>query len=167
MTLGGQPQYLEVIPYDFFQITSPINKQNRKHGDPAHTLARDNAQHAHILTQYMQLVEPLQARDAKGVGNQYVFDDHKLIVWHNKQSTGEIRVQDDIAPTMTKTWGTGGNNVPFVGIRRLTPTECERLQGFPDGWTDGQADTQRYKQLGNAVAVPVVEWIMKRIMENL
>ena len=49
-------------------------------------------------------------------------------------------------------------------VRRLTPTECERLQGFPDGWTDGQADSHRYKQMGNAVAVPVVEWIIKRII---
>lgn len=48
-------------------------------------------------------------------------------------------------------------------VRRLTPTECERLQGFPDGWTEGQADSHRYKQLGNAVAVPVVEWIIKRL----
>ena len=48
-------------------------------------------------------------------------------------------------------------------VRRLTPTECERLQGFPDGWTDGQADSHRYKQMGNAVAVPVVEWIINRI----
>jgi DNA (cytosine-5)-methyltransferase 1 len=52
-----------------------------------------------------------------------------------------------------------------VSVRRFTPTECERLQGFPDGWTSGQSDTQRYKQLGNAVAVPVIEWIGKRIAE--
>lgn len=52
------------------------------------------------------------------------------------------------------------------GVRRLTPTECERLQGFPDGWTNGQSDSARYRQLGNAVAVPVVEWIGKRIMES-
>jgi DNA (cytosine-5)-methyltransferase 1 len=51
------------------------------------------------------------------------------------------------------------------GVRRLTPTECERLQGFPDGWTDGQSDSARYRQLGNAVAVPVVEWIAKRIIK--
>jgi site-specific DNA-cytosine methylase len=51
-----------------------------------------------------------------------------------------------------------------AGVRRLTPTECERLQGFPDGWTAGQKDTARYRQLGNAVAVPVAEWIGKRIM---
>ncbi len=48
-------------------------------------------------------------------------------------------------------------------VRRLTPTECERLQGFPDGWTEGHSDSQRYKMLGNAVAVPVAEWILGRI----
>lgn len=87
------------------------------------------------------------------------------IVWHNHQQDGSIRMQGEAMPTDSRHWGTGGNNVPFVGVRRLTPTECERLQGFPDGWTDGQSDTQRYKQLGNAVAVPVVEWIGRRIME--
>ena len=60
-------------------------------------------------------------------------------------------------------------------VRRLTPTECERLQGFPDGWTaeridevwglDTQADSSRYKQMGNAVAVPCVEWIVNRLVE--
>jgi DNA (cytosine-5)-methyltransferase 1 len=50
-------------------------------------------------------------------------------------------------------------------VRRLTPTECERLQGFPDSWTGGQADGPRYRQLGNAVAVPVAAWIGRRIME--
>jgi site-specific DNA-cytosine methylase len=52
-------------------------------------------------------------------------------------------------------------------VRRLTPTECERLQGFPDGWTEGQADSNRYKQMGNAVAVPVVEWIVKNLVQEL
>jgi len=49
-------------------------------------------------------------------------------------------------------------------VRRLTPRECERLQGFPDDWTAGQPDSARYKQCGNAVAVPVLEWIGKRIV---
>lgn len=50
---------------------------------------------------------------------------------------------------------------PFL-IRRLTPLECERLQGFPDGWTDmpGASDSSRYKALGNSVAIPCVEYIM-------
>lgn len=52
-------------------------------------------------------------------------------------------------------------------VRRLTPVECERLQGFPDGWTDvgGAADGPRYKALGNSVAVPCVEWIAHRLKE--
>ena len=55
-------------------------------------------------------------------------------------------------------------------VRRLTPTECERLQGFPDGWTDipfkgkeHASDTARYKALGNSMAVPVMRWIGERI----
>ena len=51
------------------------------------------------------------------------------------------------------------------GVRRLTPVECERLQGFPDDWTAGQSDTARYRQLGNAVAVPVAEWIGRRVVD--
>lgn len=51
------------------------------------------------------------------------------------------------------------------GVRRLTPTEAERLQGFPDNWTAGQPDSTRYRQLGNAVSVPVAEWIAKRIIK--
>ena len=51
-----------------------------------------------------------------------------------------------------------------AGVRRLTPRECERLQGFPDDWTAGQADSHRYRQMGNAVCVPVAEWIGHRIV---
>ena len=54
-------------------------------------------------------------------------------------------------------------------IRRLTPLECERLQGFPDGWTDipNASDSARYKALGNSVAIPCVEFIMSRIAAAL
>jgi len=54
-------------------------------------------------------------------------------------------------------------------VRRLTPLECERLMGFPDGWTDipGASDTARYKALGNSVAIPCVDFIMSRIAEVL
>lgn len=91
----------------------------------------------------------------------YVFEDDRR--------TG-VRLHDEVGPTLQAFMGTGGNNEPmtnFPNVRRLTPLECERLQGFPDGWTDipGNSDTQRYRQLGNAVAVPVVEWILCRIRE--
>lgn len=48
-------------------------------------------------------------------------------------------------------------------VRRLTPLECERLQGFPDNWTEGQSDSARYKQMGNSVAVPVFTWVLRRL----
>lgn len=48
-------------------------------------------------------------------------------------------------------------------VRRLTPLECERLQGFPDGWTESLSDTQKYKVLGNAVTVAVVKAIAERL----
>jgi site-specific DNA-cytosine methylase len=50
-------------------------------------------------------------------------------------------------------------------IRRLTPLECERLQGFPDGWTEipGASDSARYKSLGNSVAIPCVIFVLRGI----
>jgi len=51
-------------------------------------------------------------------------------------------------------------------IRRLTPIECERLQGFPDDWTKGLSDTQRYKCLGNAVTVNVISAIAKSLYRS-
>ena len=91
-----------------------------------------------------------------------------IIFYGNR--VADIRLQDDKINTLQARMGTGGNNMPMVAntqVRRLTPLECERLQGFPDGWTEGQADTHRYKQMGNAVAVPVVEWIIQGITDTI
>lgn len=68
-------------------------------------------------------------------------------------------IEGDYSFTVDTT-NTGGLKVDGR-IRRLTPTECERLQGFPDGWTEGMSDTQRYKQMGNAVTVNVIEAIAR------
>ena len=53
---------------------------------------------------------------------------------------------------------------PTMAVRRLTPIECERLMGWPDDWTAGQADTHRYKQCGNGVASPVATWIGQQLI---
>jgi DNA (cytosine-5)-methyltransferase 1 len=58
------------------------------------------------------------------------------------------------------------NFVISDGVRRLTPIECERLQGFPDDWTLPLHDSPRYRVLGNAVAVPVVEWVLRRLGDH-
>ena len=75
----------------------------------------------------------------------------------------DVRVYEGVVQTMTQRWGTGGGQVPSIyeqnKVRRLTPMECERLQGFPDNWTASQSDSQRYRQMGNAVTVNVIESI--------
>jgi DNA (cytosine-5)-methyltransferase 1 len=82
-------------------------------------------------------------------------------------SNDRVYGADGISPTLNTMQG--GNRQPFVAqeemkIRRLTPAECERLQGFPDGWTEGISDTQRYKCLGNAVTVNVIRDIFMRMI---
>jgi len=82
----------------------------------------------------------------------------------------DTRFYDKYSPTVATYWGTGGSRVPYVvksevPIRRLTPVECERLQGFPDDWTAECADSTRYRQVGNAVAIPVAEWIISNICD--
>jgi DNA (cytosine-5)-methyltransferase 1 len=88
------------------------------------------------------------------------------IVWQMNHASEVYREgNQETMATLQARMGTGGNNVPLVGVRRLTPMECERLQGFPDGWTDAFSDSTRYRMLGNAVTVNVAEWIGKRLME--
>ena len=87
--------------------------------------------------------------------------------------------EDNVFQTLSSRMGTGGGNVPMIEenavVRRLTPMECERLQGYPDHWTDigewtdskgkkhKDADSPRYKALGNSIALPFWEWMAGRI----
>ena len=89
----------------------------------------------------------------------------------NRSQSQRLYDPSGLSPTIS-TGGatTGGAEVPKIHqgstIRRLTPTEFERLQGFPDGWTVG-SDTQRYKQCGNAVTVNVVRYVADRLLKHL
>lgn len=132
------------VPYDLFQITAPVNRQNRKPGDPCHTLARDNAAHAAVA--------------------------HAVDVYNQT-------IDGDCAATLTEACGGTNTSGPKVmahamTVRRLTPRECERLQGFPDDYTaipwrgkaaDQCPDGPRYKALGNSMAVNCMAWIGERI----
>ena len=93
--------------------------------------------------------------------------------------TRDLRAHGDSSPTLTARMGTGGGNIPNVislgKVRRLTPIECERLQGFPDNHTcipyrnkpaSACPDTHRYKAIGNSMAVPVMRWIGKRLKQE-
>lgn len=86
----------------------------------------------------------------------------------NRSQSQRLYDPAGLSPTIsTGGASTGGAEVPKIhlgsNIRRLTPVEFERLQGFRDNWTVG-SDTQRYKQCGNAVSVPVVRYVAKRAL---
>lgn len=119
------------------QITSPGNYSNPQPGDPCHPLTA-GAQPPTIA--------------------------------YNWQSGGDVRLSfnGESSPALSV------GQVPAVGVRRLTPRETERLQGFPDdhsrwriqnGEIVEQSDSARYRQMGNAVSVPVAQWIARRIVE--
>ena len=114
----------------------------------------------------------LTAQDQHGVALPV---DYRII-----DTKGAPKRNQDYAATITGGAHSGGNHsdMDLIGIteadengtsfyiRRLTPTECERLQSFPDGWTEGVSNTQRYKQMGNAVTVNVVETVMRRLFRR-
>jgi DNA (cytosine-5)-methyltransferase 1 len=141
---------LPVVPYDLFQITAPINRQNRDERSPCHTLARDNAAHAAV-------VQPME--------------------WQGGSQQDQVLSANAVCPSLAHSSNTnGGNHQPKVwsgmSVRRLTPVECERLQGFSDGhtaipWKGKPAsecpDGPRYRALGNSMAVNVMRWIGRRI----
>lgn len=108
-----------------------------------------------------EISRTIQARYYKGYSNRYGESSGilavplKFLQRNQKNYQGKYSFTVDTANT--------GGVLQHCKIRRLTPIECERLQGFPDNWTEGVSDTQRYKQLGNAVTVNVVSAIAKRI----
>lgn len=129
-----------------------------------------------------EVVTPLKAESGKGDAAPLV-----SVGLHGEISGGI----DDVARSVTTSNGQPPGLASGDGVRRLTPTECERLQGFPDGWTDvpyrkaiysepqgmddepeivgwtekPASDGPRYRALGNSVAVPVVEWIVHRMKQ--
>lgn len=107
---------------------------------------------------------------------------HTLLILENNPSDSRLKIsKGDVFQTLSARMGTGGHNTPMVvqaelpKIRRLTPLECERLQGFPDHWTQigewidskgrkhKDADSPRYKALGNSIALPFWFWLLRRI----
>jgi DNA (cytosine-5)-methyltransferase 1 len=103
-------------------------------------------------TDNRELAKTVLARGYKGIGNQEM-----SIIRTNKSSSRSKRDKPDSSNRIRR--ASYSND---MRVRRLTPTECERLQGFPDGWTEGLSDTQRYKCLGNAVTVNVIKVIFDK-----
>lgn len=111
----------------------------------------------------------------------------KWIALENHPNDSRIKLEPNgKCQTLSSRMGTGGGNTPMVLersnmdiVRRLTPLECERLQGFPDSWTDigewidskgkkhKEADSPRYKALGNSIAIPQFYWVFQQMADYL
>jgi len=169
----------ELVPYDFYQIIAPVNSQNRSPGDPCQTLARDNAAHATIMQ--TTIAYSLQGAGATSQNSQGSNINDEVCFTLNKTDVHGVAYScSDIGPTMGSSgppYSRTGNErvesdalaIENMQVRRLTCTECERLQGFPDNYTDvpyrnkPASDGPRYRALGNSMAVPVMRWIGNRI----
>jgi len=136
-------------------------------GVPALTFLDDIALPITNINDQVLFANTIDAGEWRGpnrnqIGTIVVFDETQITSKTNRSNPKENDVCHTLAssgrpPTI------GGTLLP----RRLTPIECERLQGFPDNWTNvaNLKDTPRYKALGNAVSVPVIEWILGRLKE--
>lgn len=112
--------------------------------------------------------------DAEGAAGGHLIAETFPVALRGRDSGSQAECGEPGDPAFTVRTPGGGSSYPMIAqpaaVRRLLPVECERLQGFPDDWTrwqdDGteQSDSARYRQAGNAVAVPVVEWIARRVV---
>lgn len=173
---GRGTPLVPVLPFDTTQMTSAANRSQPKLGDPCHPLAAGAHAPAiafsckdHGADASAELAPTLRAMGHAG---------------SHANAGGQMAVAfaPDVAGTMVARSSRGGGQTNSPGhqadqqcialssaVRRLTPRECERLQGFPDDYTaitvrgKPAADGPRYKALGNSWAVPCARWIGERI----
>ena len=119
-----------------------------------------------------------RGRVGKGIAQTLDYGGELAVIGYTRDAKGKVTKRNlkQEANTLHSASGGGGNTDQYIldnKIRRLTPIECERLQGFPDNWTKigkelGEiSDSQRYKMCGNAVTVDVVEAVAKNIKKVL
>jgi site-specific DNA-cytosine methylase len=152
--------------YKESEVASSLKRRDYK--DATDLVAFVDTTHADDVVRVDNLVSPLQARDHKG---------GKLIVEEVAAHGADCRnltEHPELYPTLQAKPG-GGHSLNFSGacriqyiIRRLTPLECCRLQGFPDWWEDGVegSDSARYKMWGNGMALPNMLFVMQRIAKR-
>lgn len=171
-----------LVPFDTTQITSAANYSNPKAGDPCHRLAATAHPPAvaYAIQERAVCENPNAGPDGKGFrgdGAAYTLEARTVpqavaFALRGRDGGAMPEVTGDHVSALRA--APGGSSRDYVGgmlsgVRRLTPRECERLQGFPDDytlipWRKAMAtDGQRYKAVGNSMAVPVMRWIGERI----
>ena len=149
---AGTTNYLKVegsydiVTHSLYPRTSTTGK-----GGTGHLSKQDGTSYC-LDTGNAQAVEVIQINPSKES--------------NGKQPYQQNRIYDTngINPALSTIWN-GSNLINTKKIRRLTPIECERLQGFPDNHTEGVSDTQRYKQMGNTITVNVMMELLKKLLK--
>ena len=174
---GGNPP---AVAFNTTQITSPHNYSNPQPGDPCHPLAAGAHPPAVAYEPviYQDSEFGVQAYDQAGTLRAGRIPAHQMTLQNSTQAVDVYN--GSITGEVCATMGASGSPINSAGpqvmqqstVRRLTPVECERLQGFPDNFTaipwrkkgaEDCPDGPRYKALGNSMAVPVMRWIGERI----
>lgn len=185
---GNKPAVVApaAMVFDTTQITSKENGSQPEFGKPCHTLnanahvpcvALDMTHACDVIRECGEQVPALQARMVTG-GNQ-------VPLTFQMNGFGDYRAAEVASSCKQRDFKDGTDlAITHMVVRRLTPMECERLQGFPDGWTDigdwvktdkrgreikvkGSADSPRYKALGNSIALPFWDWMLRRMARYL
>lgn len=161
----------ELLVFDRQQITSPTNRSRVEPGQPSPA-----------LTAQPPIIAIGDCRDVDKAENgldTYCGGKLEDQSWAQREAVlaAEGETDDELGPTLQerdykRAGGIFNGQIQAAAVvrgrvRRLTPTECARLQGFPDDWNSWLADLHRYRQFGNAVAVPIAEWIARRIAGEL
>jgi DNA (cytosine-5)-methyltransferase 1 len=170
-----------IVVFDPTQITSRENRCNPRAGDPCHPLAKeahppviafsqkDNGRDCGEVSPALRSMSHRESH-ANGGGQVAI-----AFTERSRDAGRTFETQEELAYALTNP-GSGGRThsrsiAQGLAVRRLTPRECERLQGFPDDWTRWDAagrelsDSARYRMLGNAVTTHPAEWIASRIVQ--
>ncbi len=183
-THGNLPCVLEPVAFNGSAVTSPVNLSNPRPGDPCHTLGTDSRNYIVCVDQgggkssanFSEGTAPTLTC-THGGEPVIALDRASFNQGKNAQYDFEVSDKGKSSPLVAK----GPSAVCYERqktryiVRRLTPLECERLQGYPDGWTDigdwvdsngkvrKTSDAARYKALGNSIALPPWKWVLKRL----
>lgn len=172
-----------VVAFDGAGITSKYNGSNPKEGDPCHSLTTDSRNYLvigidHAITTggnctaqgpcvYENICPTEKASGVHGV----CYGISRSALKGGNSSNGGIPIGDEVQPCITENGAAAiyhGKRKNYI-IRRLTPLECGRLQGFPDWWTEGAegSDSAIYKMWGNGIALPCAADVIGRLAKEL
>jgi DNA (cytosine-5)-methyltransferase 1 len=163
------------LAFDTTQVTSDKNYSNPKPGDPCHPLASGAHPPAVAFAENQRAeVRTSEVHPQLTAGGGKPGQGYPAVAFATQQTPKGWDMERGTSPTLQEPSPSGGGQPHTVmagmAVRRLTPLECERLMGWPDGWTDvphrgkPAADGPRYRACGNGVVAPVVEYIARRML---